>query len=71
MKEILRDKDYSPLCPHCGKNVDSYLKNYNDLSVEIQDLEKVEDGKYGVTMRWKEVFTCPFCNNKFYFIIEH
>ena len=53
-------------CPHCG----GYVKN--DLhKVRTEDVESVDDPKYGVQARWKDVFVCPHCGQEFYIHCEH
>lgn len=58
-------------CPHCGCDIKDVLKDWEKNLVETADVEKVEDNKYGVQARWKEVFTCPDCGKKFFIICEH
>lgn len=53
-------------CPHCHRSI-----NLIDLKYSIIDVEGVEGSKYGVQMRWKEVYTCPHCQKQFYTICEH
>ena len=69
-REIKYDESLNPICPHCGKNVDSYVKDPNS-PYELRDLEKVVDGEYGVQIRCKYVWHCPYCNQEFYQICEH
>lgn len=68
MKEVVRV--LRAYCPHCEKDVTIHVMNPY-TKYETVDVEKVEDNKYGVQARWKEVYVCPYCGEKFYFVCEH
>ncbi len=70
MKEIEYDDSLNPLCPHCGKNIKTYVQDPNSSS-EIRDPEKRTNSEYGIQFRWKDVWHCPYCNQEFYQVCEH
>lgn len=61
-------------CPYCNKDVVKHIRNYHNL-IGVTDIERVfdgksTDGKYGIQARWKDVYICPYCGNKFYNIVN-
>ena len=66
MKELLFPYEN---CPHCGGDVKDFCKR--EKPARTDDVEKVDDQKYGVQARWKDVFVCPHCGQKFYIHCEH
>ena len=59
----------SEVCPHCGNNILKFASEPGNS--KVVDVENVDDQKYGVQARWKEVYTCPYCGKKFYLVCEH
>ena len=71
MKEVIfEEKTYKQLCPNCGADVRDHCGTYKNV-IETIDHESIKDGKYGVQCRWKEVYICPHCGEKFYCVFEH
>ena len=54
------------LCPHCNRVI-----NECGEVLDTIDVEHLEDDKYGVQARWKDVYACPHCGKKYYMVCEH
>ena len=70
MKEIEYNKEHEAICPYCKANVNQHINNAFNIIWDT-DVEKVENGEYGIQARWKEVFECPSCREHFFIICEH
>ena len=65
LKEIVFNGTAS-YCPHCN----GLIEGCGEV-IETIDVEHIENGKYGVQARWKEVYVCPHCGKKYYLVCEH
>lgn len=69
LKEVVLMEDYRLECPYCHSDVSELIKTSENY--ETTDVENVEDDKYGVQSRWKQIYVCPHCGDKFYELCEH